>query len=448
MRAATRILAVDHPAGPMAGLIERLEDLGVACETGLGERGLLACLEDGRADVVLVDTGRLRAIDITRELRRRPATRHVPVVAVAADRTSMVAAHAVAVGADDVLPLPVGDGELVARLNAWVGLAAMELEVARRQAVLARFDEALYGGHGYRLRQHPAGILLVGAACGEQVQVTTALGGRISATYVESAAAAIEQLRRQSFNAVVLTSIRDEALPRRLCAELRADLRLADLPVIAVMPPDSPFDREAPFAWGVTDALFQPIHPEILRLRVQAWIRQQGLRRTLRGCIDGRTPLPVCDYLTGLWGYGFACAYLDDLLHHRALSGGHTAVAVLDVEGMARINAAHGHADGDAVLAAIGQLIGACVRAEDLPARLVGDSFLIVFDAIGESEAAAASERVAATIAATPLPITGGRTARAALAFAVAPAAPGDDATRLIARAARALGRPSLREAS
>ena len=76
---------------------------------------------------------------------------------------------------------------------------------------------------------------------------------------------------------------------------------------------------------------------------------------------------------------------------NRALFG----VAYLDLDGFKAINDAHGHAVGDALIAAIGARLAQAVRASDTVARLGGDEFGLLLEGI---DSAHTGERVAAKI--------------------------------------------------
>lgn len=64
------------------------------------------------------------------------------------------------------------------------------------------------------------------------------------------------------------------------------------------------------------------------------------------------------------------------------------AIALIDVDDFKRINDVHSHAVGDAVLVAIASLLTSSRRRNDIPARMGGEEFLIVFP---ETDAAAAA---------------------------------------------------------
>ena len=125
---------------------------------------------------------------------------------------------------------------------------------------------------------------------------------------------AIERLRRDNLDVALVTTGHDQHELQRLCATVRSDAELFDLPVLLVARRQHFAEPTQPFAWGVSDVLFQPFHPEVLRLRVQAWVRQQRLRRHLRGGLGSL--VPTNDRLTRLYSHGFLHAYVGHLIEH------------------------------------------------------------------------------------------------------------------------------------
>jgi diguanylate cyclase (GGDEF)-like protein len=187
-------------------------------------------------------------------------------------------------------------------------------------------------------------------------------------------------------------------------------------------------------------------HPEVLRLRVQSWVRQQRLRRHLR---SGPASLArTTDRLTRLYGHGFLHAYVDHLIEHSAPTGGTLALVGLAVAGMGRINRAHGYAAGDRVLASLGNMLARTSRAEDLPARLGGDRFCLVINQATLREAGAAAERIGMLLSHDPVALESGRQVQLTLETGVAELTDGDDAATLIGRAFERMARFELRRAS
>ena len=187
-----------------------------------------------------------------------------------------------------------------------------------------------------------------------------------------------------------------------------------------------------PFQWGVSDVLFQPFHPEILRLRVRGWVRQQRLRRKLRAGLGANAGSPVIDPLTQLYTHGFLHAYVEHLIERNRPANLPLAVASFAVTNMHVINQMYGYAAGDRVLAQLGMIIARSSRAEDLPARFGDDRFCVVINGASGPEAEPAVERIATILTQSPLVIESGDVIQIALRIGIAELDRYDDAMSLI----------------
>ncbi len=120
----------------------------------------------------------------------------------------------------------------------------------------------------------------------------------------------------------------------------------------------------------------------------------------------------------------------------RARRGGEPlAVAALDVDHFKRVNDAHGHAAGDAVLAAVAARAAGALRAGDLLARVGGEEFAALLPGAGLAAAAEVAERIRAALAAAPVE-AGGRPLRVTASLGCAALLPEDaDGAALLARA-------------
>jgi diguanylate cyclase (GGDEF)-like protein len=322
----------------------------------------------------------------------------------------------------------------------------LEIELRRRERVLAAFGvRAAHDARGVSAFDR-TGILLIGPAGGDQVQVMSALGGAATAAYAETAEAALERLRRGDLDVAVITAARENHETEALCAAIRADGQLFDLPLLLIGRQESFADRTTPFRWGASDVLFAPFHPEILRLRVNGWVRQQRLRRRLRGDLGADAAPPTTDRLTRLYGHGFLHGYVDHLIGHGA--GLPLAVVAFAIARMGRINQTFGYAAGDRVLARLGSLLARAGRADDLPARFGDDRFCVVVNGAAGREARTVADRIAAIVTQTPFAVGGGQSIGIELRTGVAQLSHGDDAGSLIARAFERMQPFGIRQAS
>lgn len=435
MSLSSRILMVQRADRPLADVGARLESWDWGCMSCADGAGMLALLKKWAFDVILLDPRVEDSMGIVSWLKAEPETRRIPLVIAAIEEPSIVAAHALALGADDVIVLPIGDAELDARVRALSRLRVMELERMRREAVLGEFGVASeQTGPGV-----PAidkiGILLVGPAGQEQVQVVTALGGAAAIAYAETPDNALERLRRYDLEVVVVTGADDPDACQRFMEAVRVDGALYHLPVLLIARSELFADRAEPFAWGTSDVLFHPFHPEVLRLRVQGWVRQQRLRRRLRGRLMNEALPPTVDRLTRLYGHGFLHRYLEHQIEAARALSGRLAVAAFAIAGMSRINRELGFVTGDAALREVGAVIGRLTRAEDLAARYDGDRFCAVLDGATAEETMLVAQRIAQAVAELRLPGADGRRVPIELRTGVAELAPADDATSLLRRA-------------
>ena len=88
--------------------------------------------------------------------------------------------------------------------------------------------------------------------------------------------------------------------------------------------------------------------------------------------------LAVTDGLTGLFNRKEAERFTSAILAEPRSDGEKMAVALVDVDHFKRVNDAHGHLGGDAVLRSIGHAAAETVAPGELAARMGGEEFLLV----------------------------------------------------------------------
>jgi diguanylate cyclase (GGDEF)-like protein len=125
------------------------------------------------------------------------------------------------------------------------------------------------------------------------------------------------------------------------------------------------------------------------------------LRRRVQRLLEATQALSVMDPLTGLYNRRYLVDQAPRIWRQARRDGTRVAAMVLDLDHFKRLNDAHGHAAGDAVLRSVAAALSATVRPADVLARTGGEE-LVVLGMVGDGgEAARLAERLRAAVAAS-----------------------------------------------
>jgi diguanylate cyclase (GGDEF)-like protein len=115
------------------------------------------------------------------------------------------------------------------------------------------------------------------------------------------------------------------------------------------------------------------------------------------------------DALTGLYNRRHIAEMTEHELARASREDGAIGVVMLDIDYFKRINDAHGHAGGDAVLVEVGRRLQAVVRSWDVVARVGGEEFCVLAPAItDEADLIELAERLRAAVAERAITIAAG----------------------------------------
>ena len=118
---------------------------------------------------------------------------------------------------------------------------------------------------------------------------------------------------------------------------------------------------------------------------------------------DELTQLVRSDSLTGIANRRHFIARLEQECTRQSRTGQPLCLAMLDADHFKKINDRYGHAMGDEVLMVIAELLRSHMRVpEDLPARLGGEEFAILFNDTDLEGAKAVCRRIQESLAQTP----------------------------------------------
>jgi diguanylate cyclase (GGDEF)-like protein len=115
------------------------------------------------------------------------------------------------------------------------------------------------------------------------------------------------------------------------------------------------------------------------------------------------------------------------------------SLLILDIDDFKRVNDTHGHLQGDAVLQAIGRIVGEESRGIDEPARYGGEEFVVALPETGLDGAVELGERIRSRIEAEPVPLVDSAgSLRVTASFGAATMEPGNSGVNALVAAADA----------
>lgn len=173
-----------------------------------------------------------------------------------------------------------------------------------------------------------------------------------------------------------------------VCAQLKQDRQLADVPVIFTTGLGDSEDEMRGLTLGAIDYVTKPVQPPILRARVGNHVELKRLR-------DQLAQMAVTDALTGLSNRRHLERTMEAETARLARREDWLSVVMLDIDFFKQFNDTYGHPAGDRCIAMIAAALGRAVRrASDLSARYGGEEFVCVLPSTEPAQA----ERVAGEI--------------------------------------------------
>ncbi len=143
------------------------------------------------------------------------------------------------------------------------------------------------------------------------------------------------------------------------------------------------------------------------------------------------------DALTGLYNRLAGTRMLEALVVDAQAAGKPFSVILADLDHFKRINDSRGHQAGDDALVAVGGILQAGIRGDDLAIRWGGEEFLVLVPGCGIAQALELAGRLRAGVAAAAIPMAGPVT----VSLGVAQLAARETASALLQRADEAMYR-------
>jgi len=371
-----------------------------------GEEALEIC-RSGKCDLVLLDVimPGMDGLEVCRQLKKDPATMHLPVIMITALDTPSDRVAGLEAGADDFLTKPVKDLALTARVRSLARLKTLTDELGARAATARQL-----GIEGWDIEDSPSGkILLVD----DRPSSRDGIFGRLSRNHdlvvEDNPQEALFKAAESDFDLALVSLDLTGHDGLRLCSQLRSLDRTRTLPILAIDSPESEPRLMRALDLGVNDYILRPIDRNELVARVRTQIRRKRYADRLRDNVQLSLELAITDKLTGLHNRHYLEQHLGTLVDQATKRGRPLSLLMIDIDHFKAINDTHGHLAGDQVLVGFAERIRSAVRGIDLASRYGGEEFVVAMPDANADVAYRVGERLRGLISAKPFAIGEGQ---------------------------------------
>jgi two-component system, cell cycle response regulator len=355
-------------------------------------------------DLTLPDQSGIALIN---QLRADPATRDIPLLALAAGEAADARVQALRAGADDVLSKPVDLQSLLARVR----------NLLRSHEDLEGLAPGVSGPDLLGLAEAPAAFDGPAVISVMSCQTDTALRLHKSLTHLMTDKVMI-QSREEAFvdangtlgQIVPDVFLIDAALAGnggglRVMSELRSRPATRHSAVCIIRPNGTKDSAAIAYDLGADDVVDADAPPREIAQRLKTLIRRKRREDHVRATVQDGLRLAVIDPLTGLHNRRYALPQLVAIAERAANDASVFAVMVVDLDRFKSVNDRLGHAAGDTVLVEVARRLQANLRSDDLLARIGGEEFLIALPNTNFEDACAAADRICHAIEEQPITV-------------------------------------------
>jgi len=330
-----------------------------------------------------------------RKIRKSSGTQGIPIVSIGVADTARARFAAIDAGADDVLPRPISDVLLLARIRSLMRRrnVAQELQLRDDTSRALGFDEET----APRLSPARISVLSDTRPMGARLVADLQAGLSQSVRLITSVMAHSAVGSLPNPDVMIIDGTTDnmtEDAVYALVSDLGARRETRFAAQMVVVPDDRPDMAAMLLDLGAHDVVFESVSAAELTLRTQQLVALKTRQDSLRDRVRNGLHAAVTDPLTGLFNRRYAETHLKRIAEQSRESGCDYALMVLESDHFKSVNDTYGHAAGDLVLTQLAQRLGRNFRSIDLVARIGGEEFLVAMPNTTTEQAQMAAERV------------------------------------------------------
>lgn len=337
-------------------------------------------------------------------LKASRAHSDLAIVAIGVADTNRARFAALDAGADDVLPRPISDALMLARIR---GLLRRR-NANREWAMHDETSRALGFREDVAPCLTPSKICLLPATMErgpllEQQFRDVGHPHAVSSSVADTLLANKEAKTPDLF--VVEARTKDGC---NLIVDLQSRPAFLSSEILVIAPRKRPDIAAHALDLGAGDVAYDDISSKELSIRVANLLTHKQRTDHQKEKVRNGLEAAVRDPLTGLYNRRYAEMYLTRMADQALTSGKSYALMVFDIDHFKQINDRFGHAAGDQILVKLADRLRSNFRSIDLIARIGGEEFLIGMPDTSHTQAQIAAERMRRMVSRKTFVIGGG----------------------------------------
>ncbi len=397
MASLTNVVVAGGNASAAVARVEMLSPAGYAGLAVSNGLDVQSYVSERQPDLVLFEGtfDDVDAFEVARSLKRTDATLHIPIIMLNTALSPEMLEEGMDAGLDDMLSADAPNEIILARLQPLIRLSTMHAEFHRRIASADKFGVPIDTNGIHDIDTRNCRVLFVGPESTRVSALADALAGtEFNPTLETDHFKAGARVAEETFDAAVIAIDEEEVLDRALylCAHIRNNPRLFNLPVLIAARQDTESLGAAPYAQGASMTV--PLNSDVKTLTagLRTLVRRQRLRWNLHGPLTATLQARTADTLDGLYSEDFLRAHLSHLLDFGVRRRRNLSVALFSVQNVSGLS--EQSEDVNFLMQQAADWISGLVRVEDMAARLGEIEICALLPGAAEREAQQATDRI------------------------------------------------------
>lgn len=343
-----------------------------------------------------------------RDLKAGASTAGIAIISIGVVDTATARFAALDAGADDVLPRPINDTLLLARIRSLLRVrnAHQELMLRDETGRALGFEEARNG------LQRPALVNVVSKGGSHAARIEKLLskctGIQIAHCKMDGALGGTDKTRPDLYIIDGSDTRQDPRSVFHIVSDLRSRVETRLSAIVIVVPEGQPETAAMMLDLGADDVVSDAYMEDEVALRIAAVLRQKRLNDRLRLTVRDGLQAAVTDSLTGLYNRRYLVPHLKRLAEQSRQHQREFALMMIDIDHFKSINDSYGHDAGDQVLVGVATRLRDNLRAIDVLGRIGGEEFLIAMPGTSRAQAEQAAERLRQIVSKDPYSVGSG----------------------------------------